>query len=396
MKIGSWLNSIEPSPTMEVNEKAMSLREKGLNIISLVVGEPDFQTPEFVKKELQVALEKNMTKYSAAEGIEVLRKEIVKKLKNENNLDYKKEDIIVTCGAKQAIAMAICVLIDEGEDVIVPAPYWVSYPSMVKLARGNALILETKLENKYKVTIDDLKKIKTSKTRAILLNSPSNPSGVMYEKEELETIVNFCYENNIVIISDEVYEKIVFDKRHVSIASVSDKAKQITITVNGFSKSHCMTGWRIGYAAGPKEFMKAMKKYQSHFLSHIPTFIQYAASKAISKTDFIAPMVEKYKERINIALNLIKKHMPLSNVVIPNGAFYLFPDVSNYYGKSFNAKKITNSIDMANFLLEFAHVAIVPGIAFGMKNNIRISVATSKDIIKEGVVKIGKALELLK
>lgn len=397
MNTAKWLESIKPSKTMAVNQKVIELKSKGRDIISLVVGEPDFETPQFIKDATYKALNNNFTKYSETEGIKPLREAICGKLKRENNLEYDSTQVIVTCGAKQAISMALCVLIDEGEEVLVPSPYWVSYPDMVKVARGHSIFVQTTEASRYKVTVSDLEKAYTPKTKVLILNNPSNPTGVMYSKQELEDISNWCVKKGVVVISDEVYEKIVFTgKTFISTASLSKEIYENTVTINGFSKSYCMTGWRVGYAAGPQKIIKAMAKFQSHFLSHIPTFIQHACVEALKDTSFIVPMVKAYEERALTTVELIKTQMPLSICVIPDGAFYVFPTVDKYFGKSFNGKTIKDSVDLATYLLEEASVAVVPGEAFGMDGNIRLSVATSLDQIKKGLNSIGVALAKLK
>jgi len=397
MNTAKWLGSITPSKTMAVNQKVIELKAMGKEIISLVIGEPDFETPQFIKDATYKALNANYTKYSETEGVKALRVAICEKLKKENGLTYDATQVIITCGAKQAISSALCVLIDQGEEVLVPSPYWVSYPDMVKLARGVPIFIETTADSKYKISVKDLEKAYTPKTRALILNNPSNPTGVMYSKNELEDIANWCVKKGVVIISDEVYEKIVFSGRtFVSTATLSKEIYENTITINGFSKSYCMTGWRVGYAAGPQKIIKAMSKFQSHLLSHIPTFIQHACVEALKDTSFIVPMVKAYEERTSTTVELIKKYMPLSKCVEPDGAFYVFPTVDKYLGKSFNGKTIKDSIDLVTFILEEAGVAVVPGEAFGMDNNIRLSVATSLDKIKQGMEKIGAALLKLK
>jgi aspartate aminotransferase len=397
MNTAKWLDLITPSKTMAVNQKVIELKAKGKKIISLVVGEPDFETPQFIKDATYKALNANLTRYSETEGVKALRIAVCEKLKKENGLDYDPSQVIITCGAKQAISSALCALVDEGEEVLVPSPYWVSYPDMVRLARGVPVFIGTNADTRYKITVKDLDKAFTPKTRALILNNPSNPTGVLYSRKELEDIANWCVKKNVVIISDEVYEKIIFVGRtFVSTATLSKEIYENTITINGFSKSYCMTGWRVGYAAAPQKIIKAMTKFQSHLLSHIPTFIQYACAEALKDTSFIVPMVKAYEERVSTTVELIKKYMPLSNCVVPDGAFYVFPTVDKYLGRSFNGKVIKDSIDLATFFLEEAGVAVVPGEAFGMDNNIRLSVATSLDQIKEGMEKIGAALLKLK
>ncbi len=396
MKTAKWLESITPSPTMAVNQKVIELKAKGKKIISLVVGEPDFETPQPIKDAVSDALKKNLTRYSETEGVKVFRDAICMKLKKDNNVVYDPSQIIVTCGAKQAISTALDVILDAGDEVLVPSPYWVSYPDMVKLARGIPVFVPTTSENRYKLTTKDLEKHTTSKTVALILNNPSNPTGVLYDEKELLEISNWCLARGVIVIADEIYERIVFSgRKFICIASLSKEIYENTITINGLSKSHCMTGWRIGYAAGPQKIIKAMTKCQSHLLSHIPTFLQHAAVVALNDDSYIAPMVVAYEERVKTSMELIKNHMPLSSCVEPDGAFYLFPTVDKYLGKSFNGKVIKDSVDIATFLLEEANVAVVPGVAFGMDNNIRFSVATSLEEIKEGIQKIGLALKKL-
>lgn len=397
MNTANWLKSISPSPTMAVNKKVIELKAKGERIISLVVGEPDFNTPDFIKAAVNDALKKNLTRYTDAPGLLELRSAICNKLKTDNNINYEPGQIIVTCGAKQAISTALCVLLDEGEEVLVPAPYWVSYPDMVKLARALPVFVPTTDANRYKLTIEDLEKVSSSKTKVLILNNPSNPTGVLYNRDELIVISEWCVKKGITIISDEVYEKIVFSGREFcSVASLSEDIYNNTITINGLSKSHCMTGWRVGYAAGPKNVISAMGSYQSHFLSHITTFVQHASVAALKDESFIPEMIKKYEDRVKTSIELLKIHMPESKCVEPDGAFYIFPTIDNYIGKSAKGMIIKDSVDMATFLLEEAKVAVVPGIAFGMDKNIRLSVATSMEELKEGIEKIGKALLTLK
>jgi len=396
MKTAKWLESITPSPTMAVNQKVIQLKAQGKKIISLVVGEPDFDTPKPIKDAVTTALDKNFTRYSETEGVKAFREAVCMKLKRDNGLDYDPSQIIVTCGAKQAISTALDVLLDAGQEVLIPSPYWVSYPDMVKLARGVPVFIPTNEKNRYKITSSDLEKYTTSKTVALILNNPSNPTGVLYNKEELLKISTWCKDKGVVVIADEVYERIVFSGRtFTSVASLSKDIYENTITINGLSKSHCMTGWRIGYAAGPANIIKAMTKSQSHLLSHIPTFLQHAGVVALNEDSYIPPMIKAYEERISTALELIKEYMPLSTCVEPDGAFYLFPSIDKYIGRSYNGKKITGSVDLATFILEEANVAVVPGLAFGMDNNIRFSVATSIDEIREGIKRTGEALSKL-
>jgi len=393
MKTAKWLESITASPTLAVNKKVIELKAKGQKIIGLVVGEPDFNTPQPIKDAVTDALNKNLTRYTETEGIKSLREAISVKLKRDNNISYDISQIIVTCGAKQAISTALCVLLDPGDEVLVPLPYWVSYPDMVKLARGVPVFVSTAASNRYKVTVKDLEKNITPRTKVLILNSPSNPTGVLYSKEELLAVSKWCVSKGLTIISDEIYEKIVFSgRKFFSVASLGPDIYGNTVTINGLSKSHCMTGWRVGYAAAPQKIIKAMADFQSHFLSHITSFVQHASIVALSDESYIKPMVDAYEGRVKLAMKLIKENMPLSECVEPDGAFYVFPTIDKYIGKTFKGKTIKGSVDFATFLLEEAGVAVVPGIAFGMDNNIRLSVATSNEQITEALTLIGKAL----
>ncbi|MBN1114873.1 MAG: pyridoxal phosphate-dependent aminotransferase [Oligoflexia bacterium] len=397
MKIANWTKTLGSSPTMAVNQKVIDLKAQGKRMISLVVGEPDFDTPQFIKDACVESLAANQTRYTGPQGILPLREAIAQKLKRDNNVEYSPVQIIVTCGAKQAIAMALAVAIDPGDEVLIPSPYWVSYPAMVQLARGVPVTVPTYTEDRYKLSIKELEKAVTNKTRAIIINYPSNPTGVVYDRNEILEIATWCTEKGITIISDEVYEKIMFyGKNFTCTAGLSKEIYDNTITINGLSKSHCMTGWRMGYAAAPRDFIAAMNDYQSQFNSHITTFVQYASIAALKDDSFIQTMVEAYQDRVEFSIDLIKKHMPECEIVKPDGAFYLFPAVGNYYGREFNGKRIENSVDLATLFLDEVGVATVPGIAFGHDENIRLSVATSKKELQEGIEKMGSVVSNLK
>lgn len=383
IKPASWIQNIKPSATMALNTKATNMKNKGIDVISLVVGEPDFNTPTDVKEALKNSVNNNFTKYTSATGILELREAISKKLNKQNSLDYSAKQIVVSNGAKQALNMAISIILEEGDELFIPTPYWVSYIYMATLAHSKANIVKTSIDTNYKVTPELLEQNYTNKTRAILLNNPSNPTGAVYTREELMQIVDWCYEHNVVIISDEVYERITFNTDFVSTASVSKKAYEITLTVNGLSKSHAMTGWRVGFVAGPQNIIDAISSFQGHFSSHIPSFVQEAAITAFNNYKPVTQMVESYQKRVELAFNLLKSLLPKAKLIKPSGAFYLFPDFSYYFDKL----NMTD-IEFCEQILEIQHVAIVPGSAFGEKNNIRISVATSEDLIKKGITKI--------
>lgn len=397
METAFWTNSLDSSPTILLNARVQELKAKGEKIISLVVGEPDFETPLEIKNELKKALDNNFTKYTSSEGILPLRKAICEKLSRHNGLIYKPENIVVTSGAKQAISTALMAIINPGEEVIFAAPYWVSYPEMVKISRGVPKIIETDESCNFKITASMLEKNISKKTKALLLCSPSNPTGVLYTKKELEALIELCSANKIYIISDEIYERIVFSgKKFYSTAAISKKAYDITITINGLSKSHAMTGWRVGYLAAPYEVAKVVNNIQSHFLSHIASFIQVASIKAFELDNAVTPMVEAYEKRLDLACKLFDELLPNCPYVRPDGAFYIFPKTSYYYGKTLNGKKITGSLDLAEAILDHGKTAIVPGIAFGTDNNIRISLASSENEISEGIKSIARVLNQIK
>jgi aspartate aminotransferase len=397
VKAGEWLSDFDASPTLVITEQVRQLKAKGVKVINLVVGEPDFNTPEFIKDAVNESLKLNQTRYTDTKGIPELREAIVKKLKDQNNLEYKASQVIVTCGAKQAISTALAVLLDLNDECIIPSPYWVSYPAMVKIARGKAVIATTTIKDNYKINVTMLDKYRTSRTKALILNSPSNPTGVLYTREELKAITDWAVKYHITIISDEVYERIVFPgAANVATASISKDVWENTITINGLSKSHCMTGWRMGYACAPTEFIEAMANYQSHYLSHIASFVQYASIKALQDTASIGPMVEAYDRRAKLAMDLIKKHIELAGCVKPEGAFYLFPDFSKYLGGTYNGTKISNSIELSSLILQEGNVAVVPGLAFGNDEGVRISIAVADNQIIEGIEKIGSVLKKIK
>lgn len=396
MKLSERAKGISASITLEITAKAKELKENGVDVISFGVGEPDFNTPENILKAANCAMVEGKTKYTEVAGVKNLREEICKKLKKENNLDYKIDQIIVSNGAKQCLANAFMAILNQGDEVIIPMPYWVSYPELIKLSGGIPVTVNTNENNSYKYTIDCLKEVLTEKTKALIINSPNNPSGAVYTKEELLDIANFAEENNLIIISDEIYEKLIYDnEEHISIASLSKYAYENTIVINGLSKSSAMTGWRVGYAASNKEVIKHMISIQSHMTSNINSVSQYASIEAIKNSiESIKEMVKEFDKRRLYMVERLDKIKGI-DYIVPKGAFYIMVNVSSTYGKEINGNKIIDSMSFSRELLENKNVAVVPGIAFGLDNYIRLSYATSIENIEKGLDRIESFINLL-
>ncbi|HEX2868366.1 MAG TPA: pyridoxal phosphate-dependent aminotransferase [Ignavibacteriales bacterium] len=395
--ISERINNIAASPTMKVAARAIEMKAEGVDLVDFSVGEPDFPTPEHIKEAARIGINNNFTKYTVNEGMLELRIAISEKLKRENNLDYDPKDILVSNGAKQALFNVVMTLVEEGDEVLIPAPYYVSYPEMVKIAGGKPVIIETKAEEGFKLQPEALWNAVNAKTKALILCSPSNPTGLVYTEKELEALGEVVKEKNIFVISDEVYEKLIYDDvPFASMASVSPELKSLTAVVNGLSKSYAMTGWRIGYAASRREVISGASKIQSHSTSGASSVSQYAGIAALSgPKDTIDSMVAEFRKRRDYIYQKLTSH-PGIKTTKPSGAFYIFPDLSSFYGRSYNGRTVTNSSEMALYILEEAKVAVVPGIAFGEDNHIRISYSTSMENIVEGVDRIIKALEELK
>ncbi|MEG2247041.1 MAG: pyridoxal phosphate-dependent aminotransferase [Peptostreptococcaceae bacterium] len=374
---------ITPSHTIGISSKVSVLKINGINVIDLSIGEPDFNIPYSAKYQGIESLNKNLTKYNLVPGLKILRDEICNKLFNENNCIYSPDEIVVSNGAKHCITNALFALTNPNDEILLPRPYWVSYPEIIKLVDAHPVFIDTQRENNFKVTSNELAKYITSKTKILILNNPSNPTGSVYTKKELIEIVDLCIKNNIYILADEIYEKICFDSNFISIASISEIAKDITVTINGFSKSVAMTGLRLGYSASNKTIAKAMSTIQGHLTSHPSLTSQYIGYGALKNcTSEINDMVLKYKFRRDLICNKIDS-IPYIDYIYPNGAFYVFIDISKLHTR-FNS--IQNfSIEFCDKLLEEYHVAVVPGIAFGMDNYIRISFASSEKIFLEGI-----------
>ena len=396
MYLSSKAKQINPSITLEITAKAKALKEDGINVVSFGAGEPDFNTPDNIIKAAVKAMNEGKTKYTPASGILELRKAICKKFKDDNNLEYKPSQIVVSTGAKQSLANAFMAILNKGDEVIIPVPYWVSYPELVKLADGVPVLVNTKKENDYKYSMEELRKVVNSKTKAILINSPNNPTGSIYSKEDLLEIASFAKENDLIIISDEIYEKLIYDnEKHVSIAALSKDAYERTIVINGLSKSYAMTGWRVGYSACSEEISKLMGSIQSHVTSNINSISQYAAIEALEgPQDSIKSMIVEFEKRRNYMIDRIEKINGLS-FIKAKGAFYIMVDVSNFYGKSIDGHIIKNSLDFSKSILKEKSLAVIPGIAFGLDNYIRLSYATSMEIIEEGLNRLESYLKNL-
>lgn len=385
--------TISPSVTLDITAKANEMKSKGIDVISFGAGEPDFNTPENIQNAGINAIKSGNTRYTATSGIPELKKAICDKLRKENGLEYKPSNIIVSNGAKHSIFNSLFAILNPGDEVIIPVPYWVSYPEFIKLSGGTPIPVETREENDFKFDIKDLENALTSKTKAIILNSPSNPTGATYSLEELKIIANWAVKNNIFVISDEIYEKLVYDGyEHISIASLGEDIKRLTILINGMSKAYAMTGWRIGYAAADEEIIKVMTNIQSHTTSNPCSISQYASVEGLlGDQSIIEEMKSQFVVRRNYMVEKINNIKGLS-CRKPVGAFYVMVNISQLKGKKVKGKMINTSLDFANLLLEEAKVAVVPGSAFGADDFIRLSYATSMENIKEGLRRIEQIL----
>ncbi len=388
--------SLRPSPTLAINAKAKSMQAQGIHVISFGAGEPDFDTPENIKKAAKKAIDDGFTKYTPVGGIDELKDAIINKFKRDSQLTYKRSEVIVSCGGKHSFYNLAQAIFGHGDEVIIPAPYWVSYPPMVSLAGGSPVIVETKEKNEFKITPEDLKKAITPKTKALIINSPSNPTGSAYTKKDLEKIAEIAVSKDFFVISDEIYEKIVYDGfQFISIASLSEEMKKKTIIVHGVAKTYAMTGWRIGYTAGLEEIISAMNNIQSQSTSNPTSIAQRASVEALAgPQDEVGKMVSAFAQRRNYIVDRLNK-MPGVSCYKPAGAFYVFPNFSSYYGKSYQGKKIENSTHLADFFLDVARVAVVPGVEFGADPFERLSYATSMEDIQEGLKGIEESLKKL-
>ena len=396
IKLSNRLNRLQPSATLAMSQKSSELKASGIDIINLSIGEPDFNTPDSVKDAAHQAIDDNYSHYSPVPGYPVLRKAIVEKLKRENGLDYSESQILCSNGAKQSVCNAIMALVDDGDEVIIPAPYWVSYPQMVKLAGGEPVFVEATIEQNFKITPAQLEASITPRTRLLILCSPSNPTGAVYNAQELEALAEVLKKHeDVIVLSDEIYEHINYIGSHASIAQV-DGMKERTVIINGVSKAYAMTGWRIGFIAGPEWIVKGCNKLQGQYTSGPCSVSQIAAAEAFSgDQQCVEEMRQAFERRKNLIVELTRQ-IPGFEVSVPDGAFYIFPRISQFFGKQYEGSVINTSTDFAMFLLQIGHVATVGGDAFGSPNCIRLSYATSEDNIREAMKRISKTVALLK
>lgn len=392
------LAKVSPSMTLAITSKANAIKRQGIKVYSFGTGEPDFDTPQVIIDAANEAMKKGLTRYTDVKGMIDLREAISEKYKREFNLDYDPQtEIIVSSGAKHSLFTALQALVTEGDEIIIPVPYWVSYSEMVKIAGGVPVFVYPKKENNFVLKKEELEAVITDKTKAIMLNNPSNPTGVVYTKEQLEEVVDVCVENDIYIISDEIYEMLIYnDREFTPVASISEKARDLCLTINGASKSYAMTGWRIGYTLANADIVKAMNTIQGQCVSHPSSISQYATITALNTDQKIVyDMVKEYDERRAYIVDFLKGIDGIYPVE-PDGAFYVFTDISSFYGKSFKGNKIEGSIEFAAALLEDKKVAVIPGIGFGDDDFIRFSYATGMDDIKTGLELFKEFLNELK
>ena len=393
-RLSKRVQSLKPSPTLAISAKAKELKAKGVDVIGFGAGEPDFDTPEFIKEAAIRALREGKTKYAPAGGIPELREALAEKFKTKNGIDYKPSEVVVSAGAKNILFLLFLMLLDEGDEVLVPAPYWVSYTEQIKLFGGVPVEVPTKEENGFTLTLEDIKPFVTDRTKVLILNFPNNPTGAVINEKDLREIAEFCLERGILIISDECYEAFTYDgEKHISTASLSEEIKKITFTVNAFSKTYSMTGWRIGYVGCPnEEYAKVLTNLNSQSISNVTTFAQYGALEALKNPEadkFVEKMRLTFERRRDLMVSLL---MEIPNVKVnkPKGAFYVFPNFRNYVAC------FENDVEFTKYLLEEAKVAIVPGSAFGYEGFARLSYCNSDDEIIEGINRIKGALEKLR
>jgi len=396
VKISSRVSAIAPSATLAISARAKALKQQGIDVIDFGVGEPDFDTPEHICIAAKRAIDDGFTKYTAASGITELKEAIVKKFRNFNHIEYIPEQIVVSNGGKHSLTNVFSAIINEGDEVIIPAPYWLSYPEIVRLAGGIPVIVRCSKANNYKITLDDLKGTWTEKTKALILNSPNNPTGMIYDRDDLQVIADFAVEHDFYVVSDEMYENLCYGKEEpVSIASLNDEIYKRTITVNGLAKSYAMTGWRIGYAGAPLEIAKVMGSVQSHQTSNPNSIAQMAALAAISGDQTcVRVMNAAFDERRKYTYDRVCDIEGLS-AIEPKGAFYVFVDASELIGKKYKGQEITGAADIGKFLIEDYYVAIIPCDDFGFSDHFRLSYAISVSEIDKGMDRIKEFCESL-
>ena len=398
-KISQRVATISPSMTLAMSAKAAELKAAGENVISFGVGEPDFATPAHIVQAAKDALDAGYTKYVAAAGLPALKKAVCKKFKEENGLDYEPSQIVISNGAKHSIFNAVFATIDPGDEVIIPSPYWLTYPEVVKCCGGVPVFVTTTRESGFKMTAAQFEQAVTPKTKMLIFNTPCNPTGAVYTEDEIRAIAAVCEKHDILVLSDEIYEKLIYGgEKPFSIGIVSPKMKDLTITVNGVSKSYAMTGWRLGYLAAAPEIAKAIGSFQSHATSNVNTMTQYATIAALEgPTEPMQQMVKAFGERRNKMMEILDSMKPLGlDYVKPDGAFYVMLLCDKFYGKSYEGKVIKGSMDLTEMLLTYAKVALTPGICFGDDDCIRLSYAISMDEMVEGLRRIGEFVAKIK
>jgi aspartate aminotransferase len=395
-ELSNRLNRLQPSATLAMSQKSSEMKAQGIDIVNMSIGEPDFNTPDAIKEAAKKAIDDNYSHYSPVPGYPVLRNAIVEKLKRENGLDYTPAQILCSNGAKQSVCNTLMALVNDGDEVIIPAPYWVSYPQMVKLAGGNPITIEATIEQDFKITPAQLKAAITPRTKALILCSPSNPTGSVYSLQELTKLAEVLKEYpEIIVLSDEIYEHINYTGQHASIAQVAGM-KERTVIINGVSKAYAMTGWRIGFIAAPEWIVKGCNKLQGQYTSGPCSVSQIAAAAAFAgNQQCVEEMRQAFERRKNLIVSLARE-IPGFEVNMPDGAFYIFPKISSYFGKTCEGRTIKTSSDFAMFLLEVGHVASVGGDAFGSPDCIRLSYATSEDNIREALKRIRETVARLK
>ena len=398
MELSKRAMSIKASTTMAISSKAAEMKAAGLPVVTFGAGEPDFNTPEHIRQAGIDAINNGQTRYTPAAGTPALRQAVCDKLKKDNGLDYEPAQIVISNGAKHSLMNTFMAILNEGDEVIIPAPFWLSYSEMVRIAGGVPVIIYTKKENQFMMTKEELEQAYTEKTKAIVLTSPSNPTGQVMSKDDLQMIADFAVSHDLFVLSDEIYEKLIYDedKQHISIASLGKEIYDRTIVINGVSKSYAMTGWRIGYTAAPLAVSKLMASLQSHMASNPNSIAQAATVAALNgPQDCVAEMLVEFKKRRDYIFER-EEAIPMLSALKPQGAFYLFVNVSGTYGKSYEGAVINSAADFATILLDQKYVAVVPCADFGMPDYIRLSYATSMEIIKEGMDRIEALVKDLK
>jgi aspartate aminotransferase len=396
MKLSQFTRQLKPSETLAISTKAKTLRAQGLKNIDFVLGEPDFATPSNIIRAAEHAMAEGFTKYTPPAGLPALRRAIADKLKRENNLDYAPEEIIVSCGAKHALYNVAMVLLDAGDEVLIPGPYWVTYPTQVVLAGGTPVIIPTTAATDFKITGAMLRQYLTPRTRGIILNSPCNPTGAVYTPAELEDLASVLLDTDLFIITDEIYEHIIYDGlKQISIATLDPALKARSIVVNGFSKAYAMTGWRLGYCAGPREVIEMCDRLQSQSTSNATALVQVAGIEALTgPQESVGAMAQAFEQRRNFVVARLNA-IPGITSNTPRGAFYIFPNIAAVFGRRANGRHLNTSAEMADYLLEAAGVAVVPGDAFGDDRFMRISYASSMAELEDGLARIDKAIQQL-